>query len=217
VRCRKARWYLSARCDGTLSERQRGRLDEHLETCSECRREAFYFSEIVVQAGRMESVSVRPDFDLRLKAAIRRAETVPASSFPWYRLLQAQPWRPVLVTCSMLLVIGLSYGTYQARFAPSSGVPLQSMASIDPETTLEYFGNLVSGTRQPGLPSGWIAIYGNSPEARRLQNLYLNASRGPNNYVVEAVDLDDPNTKKPAPRYVMPVERSDDMVRKVSY
>ena len=216
MRCRKAHWYLSARCDGTLSQRQRGRLDEHLAACPECRREAFYFSEIGALAGRMESVSVRPDFGVRLRAAIRRTEINPASLPPWYRRL-AQPGRLALVTCSMVLVVGLSYGAYRARFAPSPNVSLQSDSKSDPKLTLKYFGNLVSGTSQPGASSGWIALDGTSPEAQRLQNLYLGASRGPSDYVVQTVGLDDPNTKKPSPRYVMPVERSDDMVRKVSY
>ena len=217
MRCRKARWYLSARCDGTLSERQRGRLDDHLAGCAVCRREAFYFSEIAVVAGRMESVSVRPDFDLRLRAAIRRVEAAPADTLPWYRALVARPWRPVLAACSMVLVVGLSYGAYRARLVPSPANSSRLMAQVDPKTTLERFQNLVSGTSQPGLPSGWIAIDGNSPEAKRLQNLYLKASQGPDDFVVQTVGLDDPNTNKPAPRYVMPMERSDDMVRKVSY
>jgi hypothetical protein len=165
----------------------------------------------------MEAVSVRPDFDLRLRAAIHRAETVAASSSPWHSQLLAQPWRPALVACSMVLMVGLSYGAYRARVTPFSGASPQPAAQIDPKATLEYFGNLVSGANQPGLPSGWIAVNGNSPEALRLQNLYLNASQGLNDYVVETMNLDDPNTKKPGPCYVMPVERSDDMLRKVSY
>lgn len=215
MRCRKARWYLSARCDGTLSERQRGRLDEHLAACPECRREAFYFSEITALSGRIESVSVRPDFDLRLRAAIRRTEAVPVAATPWYRQVLAQPWRPALAACSAILVIALSYGAYRTHFTTTT--PAHSVAQADPQTTLEYFGSLVSGTDQSGTPSGWIPVNGLSPEARRLQNLYLDASRGPNDYVVQTVGLEDPNTKKPSPRYVMPYERSDDMVRKVSY
>jgi len=217
VRCRKARWYLSARCDGTLSQRHRGRLDEHLAVCPECRRESFYFSEIGALAGRMETVSVRPDFDVRLRAAIRRAETSPAKMSPWYRRLTAQPWRLALVTGSLAIVFGLSYGAYRTRVAPSPNASLPVESKPDPKKTLEYFGNLVSGQGQPGMSSGWLPVDGASPEALRLRNLYLDASRGSRDYLVGTVGLDDPNTKKPSPRYVMPVERSDDMVRKVSY
>ncbi|MBI5867825.1 MAG: zf-HC2 domain-containing protein [candidate division Zixibacteria bacterium] len=217
MRCRKARWYLSARCDGTLSERQRGRLDDHLASCSECRREAFYFSEIAASAGRMESVSVRPDFDLRLRAAIHRAETAPSRTQSWYQLMISRPWRPVLAVCSMILVLGLSYGAYRASTNSSPSNVLQAQAPTDPKSTLEYFGTLVSGTRPAGMPSGWLAVDGSSPESRRLQSLYLNASQGPNDYVSQTVGLDDSNAAKPGANYVMPVVRSDDMARKVSY
>lgn len=217
MRCRKARWYLSARCDGTLSERQRGRLDDHLASCPECRREAFYFSEIAATAGRMETVSVRPDFDVRLRAAIHRAETTPSRTQSWYQLLVTRPWRPALAVCSMILVMGLSYGAYRAKTADSPNSIPQATAQTDPKSTLEYFATLVSGIPAEGVPSGWHAVDGNSPEALRLQNLYLQATQGTSDFVVPTVGLDDPNSVKPGPSYIMPVERSDDMARKVSY
>jgi len=74
VRCRKAHWYLSARCDDTLSEKQRRDLAAHLGECAACRREAFYFSEIKGQTARVDKIRARADFNLRLKAKINQWE-----------------------------------------------------------------------------------------------------------------------------------------------
>jgi anti-sigma factor RsiW len=74
VRCRKAHWYLSARCDDTLSEKQRRDLAAHLDECPSCRREAFYFSEIKGQTAGVEKIRARADFNLRLQAKINAWE-----------------------------------------------------------------------------------------------------------------------------------------------
>ncbi len=74
MRCRKAHWYLSARCDDTLSEKRRRELAAHLEECPSCRREAFYFSEIKGQTAQIDKVRARADFNLRLRARINTWE-----------------------------------------------------------------------------------------------------------------------------------------------
>jgi len=75
VRCRKARWFQSAQCDDTLSEKQRRELAAHLEECPSCRREAFYFSEIKGQTAQLDRIRARADFNLRLKAKINAWES----------------------------------------------------------------------------------------------------------------------------------------------
>ncbi len=74
MRCQKALSCLSAQCDDTLSEQQRRELAAHLEECASCRREAFYFSEIKGQTGRLDNVRTRIDFNLRLKSRINTWE-----------------------------------------------------------------------------------------------------------------------------------------------
>lgn len=217
MRCRKAHWYLSARCDGTLSERQRARLDDHLKSCPVCRRESFYFSEIATLAGRMEPVAVRPDFDLRLRAAISRSATASAASAPWYSLIAQNPWRRAMAVCSVVLIVGLTYGGYRTHMTNKSQAALSVATQTRAQSTLDYFGALVSGQTDPAIPAGWTPIEEFSPGARRLQRLYLKASQGTNDYVLDVVGLDDPNSAKPMPVYILPMERSDQMVRTVSY
>lgn len=74
MHCRKARWFQSAQCDDTLSEKQRRELAAHLEECPSCRREKFYFSEIKGQTAQLDRIRARADFNLRLKAKVNTWE-----------------------------------------------------------------------------------------------------------------------------------------------
>ncbi|MEW5700618.1 MAG: zf-HC2 domain-containing protein [Candidatus Zixiibacteriota bacterium] len=204
MRCRKARWYLSARCDGTLSERQRVRLDAHLSACPECRREGFYFSEIGALAERLEKVSVRPDFNLRLRAAIRRVET--GESRPaWRRRFIPVIPRPVLALAAATLVVGVGLGAY--RFLSPAPGPLA-------QGKVDAAGELSTSS---ALPATLTPVEGLTPEMRRLQEQYLAAGRLPENYIVEAVGLNDPTSKKLPTRYVLPTVSTEQVSRKDSF
>lgn len=222
MRCRKARWYLSARCDDTLSERQRQRLSVHLEECAECRREAFYFSEIANASSRLETVSVRPDFNLRLRATIRRAEaessTVAAGWKSRFPRLVIGSYRPVLVLAAsaILLLVG-SYQFVQFRNAQSI------QADHADESPLGHDGldgrdaafGFSRGTSIE--PSEWQRVDGLSPEMKRLREVYLADRNLERRYILETDDLNDRLSTRPHPEYIMPVVRSDQVVQPVSY
>jgi len=218
VRCRKARWFLSARCDGTLSERQRARLDEHLKQCPSCRSEAFYFSEIAALSGKMESVSVRPDFNLRLRAAIQRQESAERTRRRWYQLNMPPVWRTAMAGAAVLALFAFSYGGYRVYVATNDTPTAAPMIQVDQNwTTTPATGELTADAALPRVPSGWTPVSGISPEAERLRERYLDARQGQSEYILETVGLDDINAQDTAPRYVMPVLRSDEVVEKVSY
>jgi hypothetical protein len=217
VRCRRARWFLSARCDGTLSERQRARLDEHLEHCAACRREAFYFSEIGNLASRLESAPVRPDFNLRLRAAIERQEKAEAVASPWYRFHLAPAWRPAIAAVAVVFMFVLTYGGYRVVSGPSADQGLASNSTINQDWTNEEVASAPAEVNEFALPSGLTPVQSDSPDADRVRSQYLAASQGRSDFVIGTVGLDDPTTKKPEPQYVLPVIPSEQMVRKVSY
>jgi hypothetical protein len=219
VRCRKARWFLSARCDGTLSERQRARLDDHLNQCPSCRREAFYFSEIGALANKLEPVAVRPDFNLRLRAAIQRKENAEVVRRNWYHLNLTPGWRTAIAAASVLALFAVTYGGYRV-FSSGSGdsQPVAPAFSVDQDwTTSSASGQFVSDPGVPDVPSGWTPVSGLSPDAQRLRDRYLAARQGPSEYILETVRLDDLNLQQAEPRYVMPIVRSDQVAQKVSY
>jgi len=217
VRCRKALWYLSARCDDTLSERQRERLNAHLEKCEGCRREAFYFSEIATAVSRMDTVTVRSDFDLRLRAAIKRAEAKPAPRGFWHRL-PLPSLRPIFLVPSLAVAVLVAFGAYQ--FAESRQVHAEQ-AAIEAQAELGRMNRdaaLGLRSEQEILPPGWTPVDGGlSPEMKQLQDQYLAGRQLPQNYILDTDGLGDPHSTKPEPEYVMPVVRSDQMVRQVSY
>ena len=215
MRCRKAHWYLSARCDGTLSERQRLRLEAHLATCEGCRREAFYFSELGTVATRLESHAARPDFDLRLRSAIRRADEAALMPVSWQSRFANLLLRPALVASSVV-VLGLGgLGTWSLmKGAP---VPMaeshESVQSVSPR-----YGLAVSNGQSATPASGeLIPVDGLSDEAQRLQARYLEAGQLPRDYVLETVRMDNTSFDSSAPRYVLPTVSPDQVAKKVSY
>ncbi len=214
MRCRKAHWYLSARCDGTLSERQRLRLEVHLDSCVGCRREAFYFSEVGTLATRMAPHSVQPDFDLRLRSAIRRAEDAAAHPVTWQSRLASLLLRPALVGASVV-VLGLGgLGTWSImRESKSLRVDRDDAA---PAVNPEYGLNVRYG--DPSVQSGeLIPVSGLDAETRRLQERYLKAGQLPMDYVLEGVRLEEATWDSSAPRYVLPTVSPDQVAKKVSY
>jgi len=214
VRCRKARWFLSARCDETLSERQRLRLEAHLVGCEECRREAFYFSEIAVLAGKVETRPVRPDFDLRLKAAIRRADAVAAAPIPWSQRISLALWRPALAGAAVLVLVLGSIGAYtlmhddEAKYLDSSrtagGLTPQYGLSVDPNGAALPEGSLVP-------------VDGFDPETQKLRDRYLQTGQMSQDYVTQAVSVNDSNAISPAHRYVLPTVTAEQVAKKASY
>lgn len=215
MRCRKAHWYLSARCDGTLSERQRVRLEAHLASCEECRREAFYFSEIGSLATRMESHSARPDFNLRLRAAIRRADEAAAHPVSWQSRLAMLLLRPSLVAAS-IVVLGIG-GLGAWSMMKGTEIPQQASRDLAP-TVDPKLGLPVAHGTPTVKPSGeLIPVIGNDGEAQRLRGRYLEAGQLPHDYVLDGIPVNDPNHDSSALRYVLPTVSSDQVTKKVSY
>lgn len=216
MRCRKARWYLSARCDGTLSERQRLGLEAHLASCEECRREGFFFSEIGSMAKRVETHGTSPDFNLRLRASIRRAEAAALQPNPWYSRWGAFMLRPAMVSASVV-VLGLgglgAWSVMDEKDAPKifSG---DNRQDVNPK-----YGLSVRNDQAVAATGQLIPLTGFDEEARRLQERYLQAGQLPRDYVIDAVRLDeiDRNGARTTTEYVMPTVTPDQVTGKVSY
>lgn len=207
MRCRKAHWYLSARCDGTLSERQRARLEDHLAGCESCRREAFYFSEIASLTGHTEVHPVRPDFNLRLRAAVRRAENAPPLT--WKSRLTPLLWRPALVTTSLAAIGFAGLGAYNMVVGDEADpvVTESSQTTFDPQYGIAVpAGKAIS----PGVLTP-VDEYG--PEAARYQE----ARQFPHDFVTETVRLEDTNRQNGNHFYVMPTMTQDQVLKKESY
>ncbi len=221
MRCRKARWFLSARCDGTLSERQRARLDEHLKECPECRREAFYFSEIGAIIPRIERVEARPDFNLRLRAAINRAEAKAAEPRKWYQWNLTPAWRLAVGAAMVVLVFTVSYGSYQivspsSPEAPITVVPAPETAAH--ATASERVFDITETTDEwSGYASGWTEVNLMTADGLAARDRYLTARRGPGEFVLETFQLADPTAKKPSPNYLMTTVPSEQVIQRTSY
>lgn len=217
MRCRKARWFLSARCDGTLSERQRLRLESHLATCESCRREAFYFTEIGAIATRMDGHAVRPDFNLRLRAAIRRHEHEAAHPVPWQSRLAGILLRPGVVAAGVIVMGlgGLGAWTVTHKAAP---VP-QTISVEEPVPSKLPYGIPAEFGRSSTEPAAGelTPLDGLDPETRRIYERYLQAGQLPRDYIHDGIPLEDFGFDSVAPRYVMPTEPTDMAAKKVSY
>lgn len=204
MRCRKAHWFLSARCDDTLSEGQRLELAAHLEECPSCRREAFYFSEIRGQTGNLEKIHTRADFNLRLKAKITAWEAEvekSATSRPtiWSRLreipgrlrdyapdfdaIMIGPKRYALIgvlPVMLVLVVGVGYISEDSQFDTQLGSTEYITAQ---QEIAAYPAFAIDDHRVPGLPE----------YARQNQQ-----------YVLSGISLVDDISSRTQPKYVMP-------------
>ena len=213
MRCRKAHWYLSARCDGTLSERQRLRLEAHLESCEACRREAFYFSEIGSQAARLAPRSVQPDFNLRLRAAIRRADDLAARPISRRAKFAGFLLRPAFVAAGIVVLGVGGVGAWRLTHTGEGQTSLTS-ASTKPVST-EYGLSVPAG---PTSPAGeLIPVDAVDDEATRLRDRYLETGQWPHDYVVDGVPLNDSNGQNTNTRYVLPTVSTDQVAKDVSY
>lgn len=212
MRCRKARWYLSARCDGTLSERQRLRLEAHLACCEECRREAFYFGEIGALTTKVEARSVRPDFDLRLKAAIRRAEEQQAHPTPWWVRAESFLMRPALAAATVM-VLGIG-GLVSWNLLAGHSAPMAKSSGVgDPVSRDHGLANRPWETPQD---SGRL-IPVDLTEARLLEDRYRQVGEWPRDYIMEYDRLDAAGSTDSATRYVLPIISTDQVTKKEMY
>jgi hypothetical protein len=192
-------------------------LTEHLEGCEGCRRDAFYYSEITASATRLEQVSVRPDFDMRLRAAIRRADAELPARSRWFGWLTALGARPVWLTVSATMILLASLGAYQfSDFNTTRSVAAEHAAQGE-QGRLERAAAMGLPAAEPILPAGWTPIDGISPEMQRLQNQYLANDQLRRDYIMVSEGLHDPLSKKPRQLYVMPTVPSEQVVKKVSY
>lgn len=212
MRCRKAHWFLSARCDGTLSERQRLRLEAHLESCEACRREAFYFSEIGSQAARLAPRSVQPDFNLRLRAAIRRADDLAARPISRRAKFAGFVLRPAFVAAS-IVVLGL--GGVGAWHLTHRGDAASFTSTSTRPVSTEYGLSVPAG---PMSPAGeLIPVDAVDDEAARLRDRYLETGDWQQDFVVDGVPLNDSNGQNINTRYVLPTVSPDQVAKDVSY
>jgi len=153
-----------------------------------------------------------------LRAAIQRQESAAQAHRRWYQLNMPPVWRVTMAGAAVMALFAFSYGGYRAYVANDAtpaatpGIVVDqnwSSAPITDETNTK--------AAEPEVLSGWTPVSGLSPEAERLRERYLDARQGPNEYILETVGLEDYNAQDTAPRYVMPVLRSDEVVEKVSY
>ncbi|MDH4155668.1 MAG: zf-HC2 domain-containing protein [candidate division Zixibacteria bacterium] len=105
MRCRKARSYLSAYCNDELTDRRRLAVNEHLSTCSSCRKEEAFQRSLRLAEKQLPRLAVSNDFNTRLLnriAAERFAETRTKAYLP--KRAPVLAWSKVVPAAAMTLV-----------------------------------------------------------------------------------------------------------------
>ena len=202
MRCQKAHLFLSAQCDDTLSEKQRHELAAHLEECPACRCEAFYFSEIKGQTGKLDRVRARADFDLRLKTKIRAWETQQEQ----VKSTRAEIWSTLVERISgmgkrLAEVPAVVFGRRRLALVSVTSVLLVVAVwagyrvAVGPQETGSDFAQYV--VEQAGISAG---------DERGNSEVYLAgiSETGTQSYVVPAVSLSDDISPRTQPNYVLP-------------
>jgi len=204
VRCRKAHWYLSAQCDDTLSEKQRRDLAAHLEECPSCRREAFYFSEIKGQTGRLDQVRARADFNLRLQAKINAWDAeeerkLAAAPSIWSRMRSY----PGVVIDWVVDAGGGLVG--QKRYALVGVATLMLVVSIwtGYASRTSFVEGEAAYSQQVDEQEGISSREFNDLRAEYVAGIF-EPIQGNQSYLVSGVTLSDKLSPKTQPSYVMP-------------
>ena len=200
MRCRRAHWFLSAQCDDTLSEKHRRELAAHVEECPSCRREAFYFSEIKGQTGKMDRVRARVDFNLRLRARVRAWDTAQEEvkstrsqiRFSLVDRLSGLGGRVVDIS---MIVFG------QRRYALVGVASMLLVVAV-------WTGYRITVGPEPDGSDFSQPIASALTEAQRADGFYLagmtEAGEQNRGYVMPAVSLSDDISPRTQPNYVLP-------------
>ncbi|MCK4302424.1 MAG: zf-HC2 domain-containing protein [candidate division Zixibacteria bacterium] len=124
MRCRKARSYLSAYCNGELDGHRKQAVREHLLTCASCRREEAIYRDMAGAAREIPGIRLSDDFNVAVLNRIgkeRFAEThtrayLPSSapSFFWRRLAPA-----LAMACLAVFAIVATLPTLQEDTRPA--------------------------------------------------------------------------------------------------
>jgi hypothetical protein len=163
----------------------------------------------------LESHSARPDFNLRLRAAIRRADEAAAHPVRWQSRLTTLLLRPSLVAAS-IIVLGLG-GLGAWSMMKGADVPQHAARDAGPAVDPAVGLPVAHGTPTVKPSGELIPVIGNDEEALRLRGRYLEADQLPHAYVLDGIPVNDPNHDSSALRYVMPTVSSDQVTKKVSY
>jgi anti-sigma factor RsiW len=117
--CRRVEEKLSEYVDGLLAANERGQLEAHCVTCTECREALRQTQQLVRAAGRLGGLKAPVD----LWPAVRQRLRPPVPR-RWWSL---QPiWRPVVAAAS---VAGVIVAVVLTTWLPSHQVPLGQQVS----------------------------------------------------------------------------------------
>jgi hypothetical protein len=195
-------------------------LEAHLKTCAECRRESFYFAELVSTASRMEAINVRPDFNLRLRAAIQRTESAAARTqrTGWTSGLPQLRWRPAFAFSMAAVFALVAFGSFQYSSYREHRAVDEFNAQLGRQGQEAREAALGLREDQSVMPPQWSPVDGLSPEMRRLQDQYLADHKLSREYIAGGEKLTTDSTlANPEAEYLTPVVRSDQMLQPVSY
>jgi len=130
MRCQRVRSFLSAYCKEELSERRQRAVHEHLQRCSECRREEALYNELNDATAKLPQYHVSDDFNKNLLNRVaqehfketRSKAYMPkrAPIFGWGRLI------PAVASISLVLALFFAGG-----FGLLKNQPEQNMTIAD--------------------------------------------------------------------------------------
>jgi hypothetical protein len=124
MRCRKSQEYISRGIDGDLTERERARLEGHLDSCPDCRRLSEDLGRIVAGAGRLETPKPSDEVWSKIRTELakdrRAGERIEAVRPPAFWLgAPAFRYAGVAALALVLIVTGVVVGLRLGR----GGIP----------------------------------------------------------------------------------------------
>ena len=122
MRCSKARKLISEYIDGSLQDRKRAYVEQHLEVCSDCKHILEYFKTIVEDSKKLEKLVPSDKTWIKIKAGLEPKEQRILAFKPrkraWFSLIFSPPKLKYVLSSVVILafivsavILGLRYWT----------------------------------------------------------------------------------------------------------
>ncbi|MFH1700617.1 MAG: zf-HC2 domain-containing protein [Candidatus Zixiibacteriota bacterium] len=139
MRCRKVRSFLSIYCNGETAPDEKIQIEQHLEGCGSCRREADIYKSLNKAVKALPGTETSEDFNARLFQKIGRegfAEAKSKAHFPG-RIPRIDFTRLATYAATAVIVIGLGLGIAMSDKLFSSSSPrIMSSTEIQKDDNL---------------------------------------------------------------------------------
>ena len=168
MNCRKAQYYLSAYCDGSLSSDRTTQVEKHLRICNSCERDSLFMKQLRAAAESLPPAMLAEDFNLKLMSRIYAEQNHPTESYlpveqPSF-LHRPAAWATALVTVCLSVFVALTVIRSSKDIATDAGIDQGALYQESQDGTLA--STTVARINNPGVYDYVLGVAGDRSNYR---------------------------------------------------